>query len=230
MKKLLYVEIYGRMAHFRKVFTNSTSLSYYFPPRTTVMGIVAAVSGKKRDSYYKELDALDYAIEALTPLKKLVFGENYLDTDSVNVKKFRGVGNRVPITKEFIVASKGDFLGYGLYMTYNKEVEEAFKSPKYPLALGTAEMLGWIEKVSVEECEEVKDFTGKSVYGALPASFSVEAGTVITLEYGMPRRFEEGRMSGRLHNYFFPSNGSAVKVKSGEAEGVRCGNKHLVFL
>jgi CRISPR-associated protein, Cas5h family len=69
------------MAHFRKVYSNSTSLSYYFPPRTTVLGIVAAALGLPRDSYYDKLNQLNVGVSAVTPLRKLTVGEDILDTD-----------------------------------------------------------------------------------------------------------------------------------------------------
>ncbi|AWR95403.1 CRISPR-associated protein Cas5 [Acidianus brierleyi] len=232
MEKILSIQIFSKLAHFRKVFSNSTSLSYYFPPRTTIMGIVAAAMGKDKDSYYDELDKFNYAVEALTPLKKLVFGESYLDTDSVNVQRFRGVSNRVPTTKEFISPSRGNFLGYDIYITYNKNIEEAFKRPKYPLTLGTAEMLAWIEKIEMLECQEENDFSDNEVYGVFPSSFSIETGSVITLEYSVPRRYENERMSGKLYDYFFSTNTSPVKVKTGKGNGIKCneGKKNILFL
>ena len=228
------MRLYGKMAHFRKVFSNSSSLSYYFPPRTTIMGMVAAALGMERDSYYGELDKLDYAVEALTPLKKLVFGENFLDTDQITTEKLRGRGNRVPITREFIVASDGGFLGYNIYVTYSREVEEGFRRPKFPLSFGQSEMLAWVDGEEVLECEEKEEFDNEEVYGAVPVrSFTVRPEAVHTLEYGMPRRYEEGRMSGVLHDYIFPTEPKAVVVR-GRGKGISCNiggkSKKLVFL
>ena len=41
-------DIEGKFAHFRKIYTNSSSLSYLVPPRTTVQGIIAAMLGYER--------------------------------------------------------------------------------------------------------------------------------------------------------------------------------------
>ncbi|BBD73350.1 hypothetical protein HS1genome_1739 [Sulfodiicoccus acidiphilus] len=97
--RLLRVRIKGKMAHFRKVYSNSTSLSYYFPPRTTVLGIMAAALGMERDSYYEKLNWYDVGVAALTPLRKLVTGEDVLDTDQVSVTKLRGLGVECPPPK-----------------------------------------------------------------------------------------------------------------------------------
>jgi CRISPR-associated protein Cas5h len=50
--KLLQFDIYGRLAHFRKFYSNVTSLSYYFPPRNTIIGMIGSILGMQRDSYY----------------------------------------------------------------------------------------------------------------------------------------------------------------------------------
>ena len=50
-------DIESKYAHFRKVYTNSSSLTYSVPPRTTLEGIIAAILGYERDTYYKMLDS-----------------------------------------------------------------------------------------------------------------------------------------------------------------------------
>ncbi|HBM79479.1 MAG TPA: CRISPR-associated protein Cas5, partial [Clostridiaceae bacterium] len=44
----------GKMAHFRKYYSNSSALSYFIPPRTTIIGIVAGFLGYERDTYYED--------------------------------------------------------------------------------------------------------------------------------------------------------------------------------
>jgi CRISPR-associated protein, Cas5h family len=63
-EKVLVFDIKGPMAHFRKYYTNSSSLSYLFPPRTVVVGLIAGLLGlpserhtkEKRDIYYEKFD------------------------------------------------------------------------------------------------------------------------------------------------------------------------------
>lgn len=49
---LIAFTLSGRFAHFRKFYTNSSSLSYLVPPRTVVMGILASILMIPRDAYY----------------------------------------------------------------------------------------------------------------------------------------------------------------------------------
>ena len=51
--ELISFQISGRFAHFRKFYTNASSLSYYIPPRTVIAGVLASILKCKRDSYYE---------------------------------------------------------------------------------------------------------------------------------------------------------------------------------
>lgn len=54
-------------AHFRRIDGNVVKQSYRVMPRTTVAGMLAAIVGADRDSYYKTF-ALDHSSVAITPL------------------------------------------------------------------------------------------------------------------------------------------------------------------
>jgi len=233
--KVLQVKVSGRLAHFRKVFSNSTSLSYYFPPRTTIAGMLAAAMGLERDSYYEKFDPnkIYIGVEALTPLRKLTFAETYLDTDNINLTKLRGLTNRVPITKEYVAASKGESVTYAFYFyPADQEYKKAFSKPLYPISLGPANMLSWVEEISEIDCEEVEDLSEKKVNGALPASseVGVSPGTELIIEEGMPRSFDKVRRSGMLYNYYFSTNASSYTVKSGKVYGIECIDRTIAFL
>ena len=53
--KIIVFDIKGKFAHFRKFYTNSSSLTYGIPPRTAICGILAAILGLERDSIMKSL-------------------------------------------------------------------------------------------------------------------------------------------------------------------------------
>jgi len=235
--KVLQVKISGRLAHFRKVFSNSTSLSYYFPPRTTIAGILAAALGLERDSYYEKFnsDKLKIGVEALTPLRKLTFSEIYLDTDEISLRKLRGLANRVPITREYITASEGDYLTYAFYFSpTSPEYRRAFSRPVYPISLGPANTLSWVDEINEIECSEIEDLSSRTVYGAVPAEaiLGIEPESEIIIEEGMPRDFTGDRRSGKLYNYYFSINSKKYKIKSGKAKGIECAEekKTIVFL
>ncbi|BCU68007.1 hypothetical protein HS7_14440 [Sulfolobales archaeon HS-7] len=231
--KVLRAVIKGKMAHFRKVYSNSTSLSYYFPPRTTVLGIIAAALGKERDSYYSEFNVYNVGVATLTPLRKLVTAEDILDTDELNTTKFRGFSNRVPTTKEIVIASRGDFLSYEIFINpLNQELEKSMREPVYPLSLGPANMLAWVDEVEEVDCDELPSGSAE-VVGAVPAEVKVKFSSKvqISLEDTVPRDFSSGRVPGRARNYYFSVNGSPYEIEyNSPLNGVMCNGRGVVFL
>ncbi|WP_126450500.1 hypothetical protein [Sulfodiicoccus acidiphilus] len=123
----------------------------------------------------------------------------------------------MPTTKEVVVSSSGDFLGYEIYISpAEPKVEEAFVRPAYPLSLGTAGMLAWTEQEEVVECSELPQ--GKlKVVGAVPSSLKVdfEPGVQLSVEDIVPREFKEGRRPGVTRNYFFSVSASPYTVQLG---------------
>ena len=83
--KLLSFQISGQFAHFRKFYTNASSLSYLIPPRTVIMGMLASVLRYERDSYYEVFRPEKFRISAaVTPgtlIKKKMQSLNYLHPD-----------------------------------------------------------------------------------------------------------------------------------------------------
>lgn len=92
MEKILIFDLVGPVAHFRKYFTNSSSLSYGFPPRTVLMGVVAAVLGRERDSYYEELHRGRYAVSIKIPVRRIMQTVNYTRTKNEDVSDYRKLG------------------------------------------------------------------------------------------------------------------------------------------
>lgn len=55
--EILQFDVSGKFAHFKKYYANNTALSFTMLPRTSIMGILAAVLGKPRDSYYEDFSS-----------------------------------------------------------------------------------------------------------------------------------------------------------------------------
>ena len=72
--EVLCFKISGKLAHFRKYYANNTAFSFTIPPRTTLMGIVAAAMGLERDSYYELLSSenIHFGVRVLTDRKSVV--------------------------------------------------------------------------------------------------------------------------------------------------------------
>lgn len=154
--EILSFKIGGKMAHFRKYYANNTALSFTIPPRTTLMGIVAAAMGWPKDSYYEDLasENIQFGIRVLTPLKKSFHRLNFLSIKSTGdmaknwSSDFRGESGRIQTPFEIVTHSnitKGN-VSYQVFIkaNSNSEVFEKiknhliFKEPVYNISLGSA--------------------------------------------------------------------------------------------
>ena len=82
--RLILFDLAGAMAHFRKFYTNSSSLSYSFPPRTTLCGLIAGMLGMPRDSYYDafSMDRCRIGLSLRREVRKVMQTVNYIRTKS----------------------------------------------------------------------------------------------------------------------------------------------------
>lgn len=110
--KIIVFDIKGAFAHFRKFYANSTSLSYDFPPRTAVCGMIAAILGLERDSYYSLFneDNASMAVQILSPTKRISQTLNYLWIK--DPKDFNASSGHMQVPVEWVVHKDG--IGRGL--------------------------------------------------------------------------------------------------------------------
>ena len=74
-KQFIVFELWGDYAHFRKFYTTSSPLTYPFPPKPTIIGILSSILGfdKKNNEYLKhfEKDTFLIALQLINPVKKI---------------------------------------------------------------------------------------------------------------------------------------------------------------
>lgn len=171
--EVISIDISGKFAHFRKFYVNNTALSYSIPPRTTIMGMLASIQGKDRDSYYNEMasDKIRIGVRILCPIKKSFHRVNLLSIKNVN--DFRGKSGRTQVPFEVVsgLNPKTDFVKYRIYISYYKEGKPQFEALKkvlqardftYNLTLGTANFSASVEAVNIHQASE-KDVNSKDV-------------------------------------------------------------------
>ena len=61
-ERVVSFTVRGEWAHFRRVEANRTKMTYRLPPRTTIAGMLAAICGYDRDSYYGLFDTQESAM------------------------------------------------------------------------------------------------------------------------------------------------------------------------
>ena len=126
INKVLVFDIWGDYAHFRKIETTTSPLTYSIPTRTALAGLIAAILGLERDSYYdlfsEENSALGLRI--LYPIKKVRMNLNLIETSTEPFFALWGKKNpRTIIPFEFVKQPE-----YRIYVWLKKvEVYEKLK-------------------------------------------------------------------------------------------------------
>jgi len=152
---ILVFEIWGKYGMFRKYFTTSSPLSYSFPPRTTIIGIIAAMIGLNRDSYYEKLssDKCNVSLEIVNPIDKVKFSTNYVDTKKL---KYGTIDGRTRIRCEYVKNPK-----YRIYVNFlDQELQQKFKKIlqekhfQYTISLGISQHLANIKFVGEYKIDE----------------------------------------------------------------------------
>ena len=155
---IISFDIEGKFAHFRKFSGNNTALSYSIPPRTTIIGILAAMVGEEKDSYYEKYnnENLKVGIRTLCDLKKSFHRLNFLKVTSR--EDFSGKNGRVQTPFEVVSGYdlRSDNVVYRIYLASGSdpslfnEVRACLETNnrKYALNLGTANFSAFVSRVN----------------------------------------------------------------------------------
>ncbi|MGX1023106.1 CRISPR-associated protein Cas5 [Psychroflexus sp. MBR-150] len=227
--EILSFKISGKMAHFRKYYANNTAFSFSIPPRTTLMGIVAAAMGWAKDSYYEDLasENIQFGIRVLTPLKKSFHRLNFLSIKSTGdmakswSSDFRGESGRIQTPFEIVTNSnitKGN-VSYQVFIKANDDNAVVFekiknhllsKEPVYNISFGTANFLAQIFDVILFkendiEKRETQDYI--ELHSAVPTTL-VEELKFKKEEYDSYNFVEEDMLPGD----FVTNNNREVRI------------------
>ena len=172
--EILSFDIEGKFAHFRKYFANNTAFTFGIPPRTTIMGIIAAAIGLEKDSYYEDLksDKIRIGVFNISPVKKSFHRLNFLSIKGDS--DFRGRLKHIQTPFEVVsgINPKIDMVRYRVYLSptekgnviYNK-IKEIFMYKKFHFnpTLGTANFLAQIKNVKIYSQVDYKKITNEII-------------------------------------------------------------------
>lgn len=231
--KLLIFDIKGPAAHFRKFYTNSSSLSYTFPPRTAITGLVAGILGRERDSYYEELDSerCRVAISVRTPVRKIMQTVNYVRTKSPGELNLSAGHTQIPL--EIVLPLKNsERINYRIYFYHSDEVMHELKkileSDKfvYPPYLGISEFIAELNFIDFIENKQISRLEDSTVPVEIATVINVEqiskGGLVFepdsgkTLQYvkeRMPLEFNLERKLKKASSFIYEKNQNKAKLK-----------------
>jgi len=242
LDKLLIFDVQGPAAHFRKFYTNSSSLSYTFPPRTTITGLIAGMLGKQKDSYYEEFSSeqCKIAISIRARSRKIMQTVNYVNTATspgkgkpAGIKAVNLSAGHTQVPLEIVLPLEdSEKLKYRIYFYHSgktlQELKEALESGKffYPPYLGISEFIAEVKFIDFIEGKQVSRLsdsiapvevvTAVNVEQILKGGLIFESDLEKTLQYvkeRMPLEFDSERKLKRASSFIYERNYNKAKLK-----------------
>lgn len=224
---ILVFDISGKFAHFRKYYTNSSSLSYSVPPRTMISGMIAGILGKERNSYYEEFtpQKARIGIRILTRNKKIMQSLNYLKIETTI--GFEAPKNHTQIPFEILTNDK--LIVFRIYFFHQdeeliRELEQRIVDQEYfyPPYLGVASFNCRISKVKIEQAELIKTKEEKEISSLIRIEEieRISGGLIKNLLHlerdKMPRFFDKDRYLQEAASYLMELSGKPIPIKTKE--------------
>ena len=219
--KIAVFDIEGRFAHFRKFYTNSSSLSYSVPPRTTIEGIIGAILGCERDSYYKKLSSekLHISVKKNKPTRSITQTLNYIKATSPSQLYAPDEHTQIPF--EIITGWGEESVSYRIYAaskeSYMDELRDRLVSERYvyPPSLGTVFFQGYIKNIPCVDItlQESNSYVSIDSVAPLHNIKEIEIGEYQLIKEKMPKDFDENREIKKAETYIFDQRGCPVKFK-----------------
>lgn len=234
--KLLVFDISGKFAHFRKYYTNSSSTTYEVIPRTTLMGILAAMLGYPRDSYYDRLNSenLNITCKKMTETYKMFQTLNYIkgtsDTNLIKQKEH----TQIP----FQVLTGKDGVKYRIYVNIKDEkvMEELIYRVKnnkfeYSPTFGTANFNTRVDYVGEFIADKISNEEHIKLEVPVPEKYikKLKLGGGITKEK-MIKDFDKSRKAISVVDYII-SKDTEFKIEDGvDIYRIKEINENIVFM
>ena len=218
INKLLIFDISGHFAHFKKYYTNASSLSYGIPPRTVIAGLIAGIIGKEKDTYYDLLgiDQAAIGVTIIAPYRKIMQTMNYYNIE------FKNYSLRYQVPMEVLIPLNNDLITYRIFFFHNtilKAVKEKvqFHNYVYNPYLGISEFLADIHYIDYIENAQIKAF---SIYNQTDIRCCIRKKYIKNLNISqncyvierMPVAFKPGRELFQFEDFFYDESGNFCKL------------------
>lgn len=218
IEKALVFDLWGDYAHFRKIETTTSPLTYSFPTKTALSGLIAAILGLGRDCYY-DLFKTGFGLRILNPLRKIRINLNLINTADEPFYSLRKKNPRAPTPFEFIKDPQ-----YRIYCWLKdseryKELKSRLEKHQsvYTPYLGISELIAdfkFIGEFDVKAKEVKEEVEIHSVIRRDKANVIVEEGKRYALE-NMPLSMDKDRKVLEYGDMIFETNAETLKVNHG---------------
>jgi CRISPR-associated protein Cas5h len=234
-ERVIVFDVWGDYAHFRKTYSTSSPLTYSFPPRTALSGLIGAIAGLDKTEYFRKFfrDNAEIGCKILEPVKKVRIGENLIDTKSA--VKMHLIKNRTQIRFEFVKDPK-----YRIYFSHSDE--QFYKKLKdllsghqsvYTPCLGLSQLIcnyQFVGEFELKKSGEDVQIIDSVVPGKCIQEPEFEEGREYFSEV-MPCEMGEAREITDYREILFERNGKGIKAKAKDLWEVgNAEHERIVFL
>lgn len=161
--KIMIFDVRGEYGHFRKFNTTSSPLTYLIPTRTSLSGLLGAVTGYGREEFYHAFskDKAHFAVQVLHPLKKQGISFNLINTK----EGMNRIKTRTQVKFEFVKNP-----AYRIFFSHTdselmKLIENRLRIRDYIFYpyLGLAQLIADVRLITVTEAEQKLNDSDKAV-------------------------------------------------------------------
>ncbi|MDY6776243.1 MAG: type I-B CRISPR-associated protein Cas5b [Halobacteria archaeon] len=227
----------GNWAHFRRIDTTNDKQTYRVIPRTTAAGLIAAMLGLPRDSYYEVFSPENSAmsVELLSEVRTMQVPMLTLPTASGDITTAENVSGKTVIkTEEERKRRSFEYIRdpkYRIHVVLDDDqeeireelkdrlgVEDGVTQPVYTPSLGKTECLAEIENPTVSEVEPLEDV--EEIDSVVPENKIMPKASV---SYSMERSpgymssEGRGRKTTGFVSYAYPKDGGSIEVSGVDA-------------
>ena len=218
MKNVLVFDLWGDLGHFRKPYTTTSPLSFAFPPRPTLAGIISAVIGLGKNEYadsFMKKDA-NIGLRIIKPVKKIRISQNLIDTKTA--KLFSRIKQRTQIRIEYVKDPR-----YRIYFQHTdidlfdraKNLLETHECV-YTVSLGLSELLANYQYIGKFDLERKTNRDPVSIHSVIP-----EKETEVVFEEGkeyfsanIPLEMNSKRIVTQFGTVLYERNGKPLLVRA----------------
>lgn len=235
-KKVLVFDLWGDYAHFRKIETTTSPLTYSIPTGTALSGLLAAILGLHRDSYYSTFskENINFAVRILHPIQKIRMNLNLIDTSKGFYLWDCGKNPRTQIPFEFLKDPYYRIFVWlrkpALYSRLKEYLEKHWSV--YTPYLGISELIADFRFIGEFEAK-VKEANGEIVNTVVKkSSVEVEIGEIKEkmrwVIETIPLYMNEERVVQEYAEILFETNGKPLILRRGKFHKI--GDDNVIFL
>lgn len=250
--KCLSLSVAGDWGHFRRIDRTVTKQTYRIPPRTTVAGLLAAIVGVGRDSYYDIFadDSSAVAIEVCAELRTVAMPSLGLGTNPDETFDNAGGTGKRTVKVQFPDSTENRQLhGYHYLVNPVYRIDVAVEDPVfygtlrhrlqhghsyYSPTLGLSELLACVEWHGEHEPTPVETDGPIEIDSVLPDAVDAiipAAGTSYAVERvpGFMTTDSGGRHTTGFIDYAFVPDGTPLQATPHETYPVHINGRTVVF-